>query len=505
MRALPLILLLALASSCDDDRENDAGDAGPSDAAPDAFDDADMEVESDAEPDADADVEVDDGCEALTGEPDLDDFGGDRRIELEATGFFRVDQICDRWWLVTPDGHPFYSVGVNHITSAGDEDQETGERIYEQTVSSVYESEDDWADTTVERLRAWGFNTAGSWSNRGLMLPRMPFCQILGLAHASWLTGELADYFDPAWEAEVRAGAEEAAELADEPNLVGYFLDNELHWGPDWRRMETLLQLYLSFGPDAPGKVAAVDLLLDELEGIEGVNELLGSDFTGREDFLEATEGWTRLTQGSSETEARLTSRFLRLAAERYFSVTTSAIRENDPNHLILGNREVSVMTRLEVYQAAAPYVDVISINNYTFPDIVVESALFMSGGLDPSEGFAALHEEMDVPIMITEFGFRAAGAGLPNSYPPIYPIYGDQTARTEAFTEYARLHQRVPWIVGYHWFEWVDQPVGGRFDGEDNNWGLVSELDEPYMVLTERMSEVNGEIWSYLRRPTEE
>jgi hypothetical protein len=33
-------------------------------------------------------------------------------------GFFTVGQRRDRWWFVTPDGKPFWSIGMNHIDSA---------------------------------------------------------------------------------------------------------------------------------------------------------------------------------------------------------------------------------------------------------------------------------------------------------------------------------------------------------------------------------------------------
>ena len=60
-----------------------------------------------------------------------------------------------------------------------------------------------------------------------------------------------------------------------------------------------------------------------------------------------------------------------------------------------------------------------------------------------------------------------------------------------------------MPWIVGYHWFEWVDQPPDGRFDGEDNNWGLVNVHDVPYAEVVDRMSQVNPRIWDTLEVPT--
>ena len=40
-------------------------------------------------------------------------------------------------------------------------------------------------------------------------------------------------------------------------------------------------------------------------------------------------------------------------------------------------------------------------------------------------------------------------------------------------------------WVVGQHWFEHADEPPAGRFDGEDSNFGLVDNDDEPYPLLT--------------------
>jgi 5-hydroxyisourate hydrolase-like protein (transthyretin family) len=53
----------------------------------------------------------------------------------------------------------------------------------------------------------------------------------------------------------------------------------------------------------------------------------------------------------------------------------------------------------------------------------------------------------------------------------------------------------KLPYCVGYHWFQWSDQPAQGRFDGENSNYGLVKETDEAWELLTQRMTEVNGRI----------
>jgi hypothetical protein len=46
--------------------------------------------------------------------------GDDGRVFFP-TGFFRSASAGDRWWLVTPDGRPFYSTGINHVTADGNE------------------------------------------------------------------------------------------------------------------------------------------------------------------------------------------------------------------------------------------------------------------------------------------------------------------------------------------------------------------------------------------------
>ena len=368
----------------------------------------------------------------------------------------------------------------------------TGEYAYADTVAEVYGSEEAWGEATVPRLAGWGFNTAGSWSRADLLA--MPATINLGLSGGDWETGALADWFSPEWEAHVAAQVQaEVLPRVEDPLVIGWFLDNEIRWGSDWRGTDTLLEEYLKLGSEAPGKGVAVDFLLSELGSVEAVNATLGTELADRQAMLAEAE-W-------EVPEEALTWPFLELAAERYFSFTTGAIRAADPHHLILGNREVSVMVPEVAWATAGRHCDVISSNNYVFLEGIAEAALSISGGLDPAGFLLAQHELTGKPNLITEFGFRADDAGLPNSWPPIYPTLTDQGARADAFEGYVREAQRAPWIVGTHWFAWVDQPVDGRFDGEDNNWGLVSEADEPYAPLTERSAEVFG-VLDELRPP---
>jgi agarase len=73
--------------------------------------------------------------------------------------------------------------------------------------------------------------------------------------------------------------------------------------------------------------------------------------------------------------------------------------------------------------------------------------------------------------------------------------------ARAEAFRDYVTRLATLPEVVGYHWFQWSDQPKEGRFDGEDSNYGLVNISDEPYASFVEAVKQVNSEVIELHRR----
>jgi len=54
----------------------------------------------------------------LVDRPKQDKFGGWLNgPTFDAKGFFRTEKLDGRWYLVTPEGHPFYSLGVNAVTA----------------------------------------------------------------------------------------------------------------------------------------------------------------------------------------------------------------------------------------------------------------------------------------------------------------------------------------------------------------------------------------------------
>ena len=416
-----------------------------------------------------------------------------------ASGYFRLDESCGRSWFVDPEGAPFVSFGVNHVSYQGDYSPVSDDNPYAEAVAAKYGSEQAWAEATATSLESWGWNTVGAWSSYESLGAFMPYTVILGMAQGNWQTGEVPDYFAPGWALGVEAIAEAAVPArAGDPRLVGWFIDNELHWGADWRIGQALFDDYMALDALAPGKQALVGLLSSRHGGdIDAFDVAWGAAFAS----FDALAAATSLPYDDLSPEALADrSAFLELVARRFFSVTVEAIRARDPHHLVLGTRFVAALTPVEVAVVAGEYLDVVSVNAYEFgidPTFVFDPVRF---GYVETRGGAFLegyHALSGRPVLVSEFGFRAADSGLPNSWPPIYPTLADQHERADRFQAYAERALASPFVVGYHWFEHADEPAAGRFDGEDNNWGLVTVADEPYAELVERTTAVNTALGS--------
>jgi hypothetical protein len=55
---------------------------------------------------------------------------------------------------------------------------------------------------------------------------------------------------------------------------------------------------------------------------------------------------------------------------------------------------------------------------------------------------------------------------------------------RADAYAYYVEGALANPQIVGVHWFQYLDQPVTGRSDGENWPVGFVDVTDTPYWEL---------------------
>jgi hypothetical protein len=386
---------------------------------------------------------------------------------LTGSGYYRLAEVQGTWWLIDPAGRPTVSVGVDDVSYTGDRIRGTGPQPYLRAVHREYASKDAWQESVRTRLAGWGFNTLGAWSDASLdtALPYTVILNFAARAGARW-SGTPADVFDPRFEATVRAvAAEVALPRADDHLLLGYFSDNELWWGGDWRNPETMLGAYLSLPADAPGRRAAVAFLRARHGAVARLNRAWGTAARSFAAVPPAAPGAAYHADAAA---------FLGLVAGRYFAVSARAIHEADPHHLYLGTRFMGVppMPVLRAARAA----DVVSINLYV---------------RDPRPAVAAVYAATGRPVLVSEFAFRSLDSGLPNTV-GAGPWVFTQRTRAEAYVRYVTRLESQPAAIGYHWFRWADEPAQGRGDGENSNYGLVTVDDHAYREFVRAAAAAN-------------
>jgi len=375
-----------------------------------------------------------------------DAYGGWLGLKGEKTGFFHTQRIDGRWWLVTPNGNAFFSKGVDNVSYAPEAD-------------SSPKAPDDlaaWAAMAAGQLRGWNFNTVGAWGASQLYTAGIAYAPVVNIASSVgrdvWLKGGVVDYFSPEFhDAADRVAQRLCAPHAKDPWVLGYFTDNELRWGRDWRSQESLLEGYLKMPETSAG-------------------------------FLKASE----FVKARGHAAASLTdddkSEFLGMVAKEYARVTSEAIRRADPNHMVLGCRFAGYPGD-SVIQGVGPYFDVISYHSYS--------------PLPPSDRLELITKLTGKPTMITEFSFKAMDSGLPNTKGAAKPV-ATQADRAAGFQAYVEALAALPGCVGFHWFEYRDEPKEGRrLDGENSNYGVVKTDFTPWEALTKRMQQVNAGIES--------
>ncbi len=424
------------------------------------------------------------------------------------SGFFRVDKRNGVFWLVDPDGGRFLSKGVNTVRFDQDQIQHSERIPYAQACRRKYGNEDAWRTAAAGRLARWGFNTLGSWSDEAVaaagpvplaVTPNLD----LGMSFA-WQKNDLArsgykqdfpDVFDPDFANHVSRKAHDLCEKRrGDQDLIGWFIDNELRWGPDWRGPDELLTLFLNLSPASPGRAAAITWLRERHHAFEEFNsswrtsarswgELVG--LARIEPPCRRKPPYERSPHSEEEANRADPKRgafaadcdaFLALLADCYFELTAAAIKAADANHLVLGCR-FAYVPPAAVIDAAGRHVDVISFNCYELDANAAIDAYSVTGK----------------PCLIGEFSFRAADSGLPNTN-GAGPKVATQAERAACFRRYVSAALKKPTLVGYHWFEHADQPAEGRFDGENSNFGTVTIDDRVYEELTRAMTSINAE-----------
>jgi hypothetical protein len=448
--------------------------------------------------------------------PATDAFGGlpgsRQRLGLKRTGFFHVEKKDARWILVDPEGNAFFHLGVCGFHPNDDYTFVEGrEHIYEWLPPRAGEFQTAWhpekywnplavsfhlvntirkfgqpytsADYTarmIERVRKWGFNSAGAFgagdddARRRTSFPHaamLPLSVWEGFPELPGAHGAF-DPFDP----HIRKHCDESfaqkiAPRANDPLVIGYFLNNE----PLYEDLPRAI-------PALEGKYACKRRLARMLEEkyttIEAFNRAWETAFTS---FTEVAErGLPVKTRAAADDVKEFTGLFL----ETYFQLVSETFHKYDQNHMLIGNRlQAGTINNEQLCRISGKYLDVVSFNYYTYhlDKDFLNRIYKWTGGR---------------PMILSEFYYDSPkDSGLPGGGKDV----SSQVERGLGYRNYVEQAATLGYVVGIEWFTLVDQSFTGRFfekfNGENANTGLIAVTDRPWKTMLAEMMKTNYDI----------
>lgn len=395
-------------------------------------------------------------------------YGGYLQKQVKSSGFFRVEKIDERWWFVDPDGYLFLSHGVDCVNpggggSARDLDKRTG--MFQQLPPEQFiqtnrngnrsASFGAWnlyrrygenyrekaSEMVIKRMDRWGLNTIANWSSPTVynQKKKAHTLQLHGLMMDGNLMG-LADVYAPGFAAKIDSGMKSyLPENKDNPWIVGYFVGNE----PAWLGQEIRLCNLILEGNDRPIKTAL-------------------------EKFL----------QNANTDEKK--KEFIYNTFNSFLQTVRSTMRKYDPNHLNLGIRFGNLNeldeTLMNICRNA---FDILSFNCYDISPNkeMMDRALRL----------------VDMPMIIGEYHFGTVDRGMAQS---LWQV-NSQEQRGVAYRYYTEQGYSHPGLIGTAYFQWCDQDLIGRGDGENYNCGLVDVTDRPYKYQVEAVAETSKQLYN--------
>eukprot|EP01050_Picozoa_sp_SAG11_P005649 SAG11_NODE_406_length_9736_cov_3.229117_1_plen_1784_part_00 len=441
--------------------------------------------------------------------------------------FVTVQKDSSGMWWFAHRGERFLSKGVNHVNNGGEDDGVGGRESpackagvtrgvakipgsplcgdtlsyspligyspYFNSTQERHGSEEKWANVTTSRLRSWNFNTLGGWSatiaEKAAATRGLYYAHLLDLG-TTWLshTGLDHDVFNASFSAQCQtAVAKQVAPRANDEQLLGWQLDNELNW-----------------------QGLGLSSFLDGYRNLDGSTSNAGKEVAAT--FVH--------DHCAGKADDNCNWDWLGIVAEKYFAETVGAIRAVDSNHLILGMRggvfcaNANCSTTQAILRAAAKWIDVFDYHDY--------------GDDPPISILETVHAVTGLPILLGEWSFTSFDSNMPNtggsrscrdptaagvsvalegapclpgkrpgthcptfiSQKNCHSVRTTQSQRANDYTRFVTELVKLPFAVGFHWWQWADEPSQGRWpDGECSNYGLVHISDDVYEVITQTIT----------------
>ena len=417
----------------------------------------------------------------------------------QATGFFRVEQDADgTWWAYDPLGRGFVVFGIDWVGYNGSYCEKLGRFLHKEYNDKRFPNKQAWEAETLDRLTSWGFNmlmgAEATLRHRGLA-----HAQTIGVGDPLAALGDEYDItpnlsapctaFPNVFHPKFKKWCEYRIQLAcendvDNPWVFGYFIDNELAWWGRGTNYGGLFDAALRKNAKHDAKIFIRNLLEQKANhDIAVFNKTWNQTIQSFDDILNLTS-----LPSATEEQKAIKTDFLKIVAEIYFKTVREAFKALDPNHMLLGCRFAGLDGCHDVvWETAAKYSDVITWNYYGSVDLDAEAAYDnLNAKRRPlAEVFGEVYEKIHRPVLITEWSFPALDSGLPCTY-GAGQRFMTQDERSKATDIFARTMLSMPFLIGYDYFRWVDQPPLGISTPfpENTNYGIINLKGEPYMGL---------------------
>jgi len=459
---------------------------------------------------------------------------------LKATGFFRVEKVRGKWWLVDPDGKLFFSHGIANVVpsyqplwkvpppahSIGQTTIENRQHWFKglpaleaefgwcvgnnytqrktgyypegsiwhcfdfpgANNSRKYGGQGDWAENfaanTHSRFRSWGMNTLGFYTSPAIKAKKKtPYVAFIWMHHlvsfvwAKNAKGETVGHTYDAWE-------------KDFAGMLNMHCTQE--FGP------------LKDDPWCIGVILDADHMggpvmnLGDDEIALGIGAIMmppaeGANPNHKKVFVEDLKAKYGAVEKLNATWGTKFASWDELLNNRYALPQGLDLSKahDDLATIQLKIQEAYFKAVRECLKQTVPnHLYLGYISSYQTQSSIKAAAKYcdvVSYRLNwPSPAGLKLPAGIDVPVMAVEFGFSALDRGLLAGTLP------DQAARAAAYRNYVLGALKHPQFVGCHWAQYRDDPASGQAATEGNyNIGFVDLADTPYAEMVRAAREV--------------
>jgi hypothetical protein len=435
---------------------------------------------------------------------------------------WRIAQVNGKYYFIHPSGRPFWSFGLHSLhdntatwftgreflfqnipSPTGPDADCYGETTRPpnfggQTVTTFkvvrynlkrkfgpnYEAE--WRDLCRQRIKSWGFNTVASFAQDAFYDGFMPYTIALDtFDYPNTLTTPNMHWrkmVDPYFEDfELWMTLRFSPKLLphnNRANFIGVFVDNELSWGhiqnSDLNNRYSIAMGALAAPYTQPAKRAFVAYLVQKYQSVGLLNQAWGTSFTSWSQVRNpVTFNANTMTKPMLADVKEYTKRF----AGTYFLKVRRALENAGCTGLYLGCRFWYYTP--EVVDAAAPYVDAYSFNNYA---------------LAPAFPWTYLGS-LRKPVIVSEWSNPINARGS---------IGWSQHSLEEnraAIVEFFSAALAHPNFIGVHWYELHDSPVSGIAGSNWNiGFGVLDVCDTPKPEVVDALRQIGRTMYQIRR-----